>query len=133
MISRTGSSTSTTALSTSTATSRRTTFVASGCGTAHPSVGCYGNAGSANFYGLPLGPNGYAVEPGYFGLVPSIADREAVANVHIAVPHAHDGLKDDVQLLYNPGVAYNTPNDAMGDWGAALVTFSTLARFIPKV
>ncbi len=95
-------------------------FVASGCGTAHPSVGCYGNAATANFYGLPLGPNGYAVEPGYFGLISSVADREGVANFHIAVPHVHDGLKDDIQLLYNSGETYNTPNSAMGDWGPAL-------------
>ncbi len=98
-------------------------YVASGCGTIHPSGGCYLNGASgANglFGGLPLGPNGFVLEPGYFGAVPSIADREAVANVHIAVPHPHDGFKDDIQLLYNTGETYNTPNDALSDFGPAL-------------
>ncbi len=96
-------------------------FVASGCGTAHPTAGCYQNAATAGLFGggLPLAPNGYAVAPTYFGAVPSIADREGVANFHIAIPHPHDGLKDDVQFLYNTGETYNTPNDSFGDFGPA--------------
>jgi len=101
-------------------------YVASGCTTLHPTAGCYANgaglvgAGNGLFGGLPLGPNGFVQEPGYFGSIPSIADREGVANIHVAVPHAHDGLKDDIQLLYNTGETYNTPNDALSDFGPAL-------------
>jgi len=101
-------------------------YVASGCTTLHPSAGCYANGagaigpGNGLFGGLPLGPNGYVLEPGFFGAIPSIADREGVANIHVAVPHAHDGLKDDIQVLYNSGETYNTPNDALSDFGPAL-------------
>ncbi len=96
-------------------------YVAAGCGTAHPTVGCYANGPNASLLGgLPLGPNGYVTAPLYFSSVPSIADREGVVNLHIAVPHPHDGLKDDIQLLYNTGETYNTPNSAFGDFNGSL-------------
>lgn len=30
-----------------------------------------------------------------------LSDREAVLNLHFAIPHKHDGGRDDVQLMYN--------------------------------
>jgi hypothetical protein len=96
-------------------------YIAGGCGSAHPSVGCYLNGPTSNLIGeLPIGPNGYVTAPTYWGFEPNIADREGVANVHIGIPHPHDGGKDDIQLLYNTGETYNQPNDSMYDWGSAL-------------
>lgn len=95
-------------------------YIASGCGSAHPSVGCYANGPNANLLGgLPLGPNGYATAPTYWGSLPGLADRETVANFHIGVPHRRDGLKDDIQLLYNTGETYNAPNAAVSSFGSA--------------
>lgn len=95
-------------------------YLASGCGSAHASVGCYQNGGTASLLGgLPLGPNGYVTAPTYWAFVPGTADREGVANIHIAVPHAHDGFKDDIQLLFNTGETYNIPNAAVTDFGAS--------------
>lgn len=95
-------------------------YIAQGCATAHPTVGCYRNAGTANLFGLPLGPSGYVTAPTYWAAIPAIADREGVANVHVGIPHGHDGLKDDIQLLYNGGETYNTPNASLLSYGSAL-------------
>jgi len=96
-------------------------YVASGCDGAHPASGCYINGPNAGLNGsLPLGPNGYALSPVFWGAIPATSDREGIANFHIAVPHAHDGLKDDVQLLYNTGETYNTPNDSLGSFNQIL-------------
>ncbi len=93
-------------------------YIAQNCGTSHPSAGCYVNSGSANVFGLPIGPNGY-VPAGYFGSLPSTADREGVANFHIGLPHPHDGIKDDIQLLYNTGQIYNQPNASLQAFGSS--------------
>ena len=75
-------------------------FVAVGCGTAHPSAGCYSNA--AGLFGAePLGPNGYALGPTFYGVNNMLFDRDVVANFHFALPHKHDGGRDDIQLLYS--------------------------------
>jgi len=97
-------------------------YVAANCASAHPSVGCYTNGSSANLLGnLPLGPNGYVTATAPFGLVPSFADREGVVNLHIGVPHGGtSGLKDDVQLLFNSGQTYDTPNGNFGSFDASL-------------
>jgi hypothetical protein len=101
-------------------------YVASGCGTAHSSVGCYVNGPNAlNGFsqtlvgGSPIGPNGYVTAPTYWALIPNIADREGVANFHIGLPHRHDGGKDDIQLLFNTGETFNQPNGSMLDWAGA--------------
>ncbi len=95
-------------------------FIAANCRTANPSVGCYQNAGNASLFGLPLGPNGYVTAPTYEFFIPATEDREGVANVHIGIPHKHDGMKDDIQLLYNGGETYNTPNGSLLSYGSAL-------------
>ncbi len=94
-------------------------YLAASCGTAHPTAGCYVN-NAGGFLNQPLAPNGYITAPTYWGNIPSIADREFVTNVHIAVPHHRDGQKDDIQLLYNSGETYNTPNASMGSYNSAL-------------
>lgn len=93
--------------------------IAAGCGGANPTAGCYSNL-AGGFGSQPLGPNGYINAPTYWGLIPAIADREFVTNLHIAVPHPKDGQKDDIQLLYNTGETYNTPNDSMNSFNSAL-------------
>ncbi len=96
-------------------------YIAQNCAGAHPSVGCYQNGPNSNLTGgLPIGPNGYVTAPTYWGFVPSIADREGTVNLHIGLPHPHDGLKDDIQLLYNTGKTYNTPNASLSAFGSAL-------------
>jgi outer membrane receptor protein involved in Fe transport len=95
-------------------------YIASGCATPAATVGCYVNGGSANLLGnLPLGPNGYATAPTYWSFIPNIADRETVANVHIGLPHPHDGYKDDIQLMFNTGETYNVPNSSVLDFGSS--------------
>ncbi len=96
-----------------------TNYIARNCGTPNPSVGCYVNGPNANLVGnLPIGPNGY-VTSGYFASLPSSADREATANIHIGVPHPRDGIKDDIQLFYNTGQTYNQPNASLQAFGNA--------------
>jgi len=96
-----------------------TNYIARNCGTPNPSVGCYVNGPNSNLTGfLPIGPNGY-VTSGYFASLPSSADREATANIHIGVPHPHDGIKDDIQLFYNTGQTYNQPNASLQAFGNA--------------
>jgi hypothetical protein len=98
-----------------------TNYIASGCGTAHPSVGCYLNGPNANLLAnLPIGPNGYVTAPTYWGDLTGTIDREGIANFHIGLPHPHDGGKDDIQLLYNTGQTYLAPNDSMISWAGAL-------------
>ena len=96
-------------------------YIASGCGSVHAAAGCYLNGPTANgFGGMPVGPNGYVTAPTYWGYYPNIADREGLANIHIALPHPHDGGKDDIQLLYNTGQTFNVPNESMIGWSGAL-------------
>lgn len=92
--------------------------VAQGCGTANPSAGCYVN--SAGVFGIaPLGPNGYAFGPFSIGSASSIADREAVANLHFALPHKRDPGRDDIQFLYDISYLKTEFPVAFNDWNYA--------------
>jgi len=51
------------------------------------------------------------------------ADREAVANMHFAIPHKHDGGRDDVQLLYVTGLIATQYNSSAFDIGSAPMTY----------
>jgi hypothetical protein len=57
---------------------------------------------------FPLGPVNY-------GLFSMVAARNAVANFHIGIPHAHDAGRDDIQILYDVEALqnqfYNSAND----------------------
>lgn len=95
-------------------------YIASGCQGAHPSAGCYTNGPTAGVTGdVPLGPNGYALAPTIWAFEPTVTDREGLVNLHFGVPHKQDGLKDDIQLLYNVGQQWNTPNSSMNLFGSA--------------
>ncbi len=61
-----------------------------------PNIGGYVGDGSGPFPGYILGPINFGtVSPA------GVQDRTSVFNFHFAVPHKHDGLHDDIQLLYD--------------------------------
>ncbi len=77
---------------------------------------CYTN-GAPN-----VGPNGspgWILGPFGFGTInaANVATRTAVANVHIAIPHKRDGLRDDVQLLYDNDEIFTTFLSSVNDEG----------------
>jgi hypothetical protein len=81
------------------------------------------NVGQNGTPGWLLGPIGFGT------LNPAnIADRSVVANFHIAVPHRNDGLRDDIQLLYDNDEIFTTFYSSVNDegypyWLASVGTF----------
>src|SRR5579863_3914355 len=77
---------------------------------------CYTN-GSPNV-GLN-GTPGWILGPTGFGTInaANVATRTAVANFHIAIPHKHDGLRDDIQLLYDNDEIFTTFLSSVNDEG----------------
>ncbi|HKE36623.1 MAG TPA: TonB-dependent receptor, partial [Candidatus Baltobacteraceae bacterium] len=55
-----------------------------------------------------IGPGGYALGAFNWGLLASIAERDAVANVHVGIPHRFDAGRDDVQLLWDSSYLLNS-------------------------
>ncbi|WP_317996519.1 TonB-dependent receptor [Vulcanimicrobium alpinum] len=84
------------------------------CTTPNPTVGCYKNTAAG---GAPLGPNGYELGPLFWGSRAYDTDRDTVANFHFGIPHKHDDLRDDVQLLYNTTLVQTYFASAPSDWG----------------
>jgi hypothetical protein len=73
-----------------------------------PNVGLNGRPGWI------LGPTGFGTaEP------VNIATRTSVVNVHVAIPHKNDGLRDDVQLLYDNDEIFTTFFSSVADEGQA--------------
>jgi len=80
-----------------------------------------------NVAGIIDGSHG--VEPNYgatFGPGPSYAqtnqeERDTIANLHFALPHAHDEGSDDLQLLYSVGELYGNYLSSINDLGGAAV------------
>jgi len=79
---------------------------------------CYTN-GSPNV-GLN-GTPGWLLGPIGFGAInaANIATRTTVANFHIAIPHRNDGMRDDVQLLYDNDEIFTTFFSSVNDEGYA--------------
>jgi hypothetical protein len=81
------------------------------------------NVGPGGSPGWLLGPIGFGT------LNPTgIATRTSVANVHVAIPHKGDGLRDDVQLMYQNDEIFTTfmssPNDEnLNNWLASVGAF----------
>jgi hypothetical protein len=77
---------------------------------------CYTN-GSPNV-GLG-GTPGWILGPTGFGTInaANVATRTAVANFHIAIPHKNDGLRDDIQLLYDNDEIFTTFLSSVNDEG----------------
>jgi hypothetical protein len=83
--------------------------------------------------GMHFDPGCFAFGPGYVGLGANVQtaagpgsggfwfaqeiDREAVANLHFAIPHRHDAGRDDVQLLWSAGTLWSPIEDSQNDIG----------------
>lgn len=79
---------------------------------------CYTNgAPNVGLNGTP----GWILGPIGFGAInaANIATRTSVANFHIAIPHRNDGLRDDVQLLYDNDEIFTTFLSSVNDEGYA--------------
>jgi hypothetical protein len=55
--------------------------------------------------------------PGATYALASTADRETIANLHVALPHAHSSLKDDLQFLYVTSEIFAKFYSSIGDLG----------------
>jgi Carboxypeptidase regulatory-like domain len=77
---------------------------------------CYTN-GARNVGAL--GTTGWVLGPIGFGTLNpvNIADRTVIANFHVAIPHRNDGLRDDVQLLYDNDEIFTTFSSSVNDAG----------------
>jgi hypothetical protein len=95
--------------------------IAYNCGNANATQACYNAATSGGFGGPDTG----LLWPSFtIGQNPLLGDREAVANLHVGVPHKRDGLKDDVQGLVDVSYLFSRLNDSYNAWGADAVKFS---------
>ncbi len=73
-----------------------------------PNVGLNGRPGWI------LGPIGFGT------LDPvNVATRTSIVNLHLAIPHRNDGLRDDVQLLYDNDEIFTTFFSSVNDEGLA--------------
>ncbi len=55
--------------------------------------------------------------PGATYALTTTSDRETVANLHAAIPHHHDGLRDDVQFLYVNSEIFSQFYSSINDLG----------------
>jgi Carboxypeptidase regulatory-like domain/TonB dependent receptor-like, beta-barrel len=70
------------------------------------------NVGASGTSGWILGPTGFGtINPA------NIATRTSVLNFHLAIPHKHDGLRDDIQLLYDNDEIFTTFLSSVNDEG----------------
>jgi Carboxypeptidase regulatory-like domain/TonB dependent receptor len=69
----------------------------------------------------PNGERGWLLGPVPFGTLnpASIASRTTVLNVHIGIPHKKDGLRDDIQILYNNDAIFTSLYSSVNDEGIA--------------
>ncbi|MBV8245439.1 MAG: TonB-dependent receptor [Candidatus Eremiobacteraeota bacterium] len=51
--------------------------------------------------------------------ISSTAQRDAIANIHVGIPHKHDSLRDDVQLLYLSSEVFLGYNSSQLDFGCS--------------
>jgi hypothetical protein len=67
----------------------------------------------------PNGTTGWLLGPIPFGTLnpASIASRTTVMNVHIGIPHKRDGLRDDIQILYNNDAIFTSLYSSVNDEG----------------
>ncbi|HZY97380.1 MAG TPA: TonB-dependent receptor [Candidatus Cybelea sp.] len=65
------------------------------------------------------GTPGWILGPTGFGTInaANVATRTTVANFHFAIPHRNDGLRDDVQLLYDNDEIFTTFLSSVNDEG----------------
>jgi hypothetical protein len=64
------------------------------------------------------GAPGFVLGPQIFSATPAMqAVRTSIVNVHLGIPHKRDGLRDDVQILYDNDQLYTTLYSSIGDEG----------------
>ena len=87
---------------------------------------CYTN-GKPNV--SAAGQPGYLLGPLVYGglAVPEIETRTSVVNLHFGIPHKHDGLKDDIQVLYDNDEIFTPIFSSAFDEGLANVIASGLS------
>lgn len=66
-------------------------------------------------------PACYTFAPGNLNSTASISDREAVVNLHYAIPHKYDTSRDDVQVLANASALDTYAYDSQLDVGTATI------------
>ena len=100
-------------------------------GTVNGPLSCPQGAPSASFAGcykattpggLGVGPAGFQYLPPSYNNSAYQQDRENVVNLHFAVPHRKDGIKDDIQLLYDTGGLTTFYSTAQTDLPPGIVT-----------
>jgi hypothetical protein len=72
--------------------------------------------------GVQHGTGCWTTLPTPFLLTSNIADREAVVNLHVGIPHHRDSGMDDVQLLYSSSFQLLQPYSSVNDAGAQFVS-----------
>jgi hypothetical protein len=84
------------------------------------------NVGAQGSPGFILGPLTYG------GLaVPTLATRSTVINVHFGLPHKSDGLKDDIQILYDNDEIFTPISSSAYDEGLQNVAASNASSGLP--
>lgn len=100
-------------------------------GTVYGATTCPGGATAANYAacykastpgGLGVGPAGYQYLPPSYNNPAYQQDRENVVNLHLAIPQGKNGIKDDIQLLYDTGGLTTFYNTAQTDLPAGIIT-----------
>ena len=95
-------------------------LIAANCATVRATQGCYAATNSVGAYS---GPGTGAIWPTLaFGQDPLVGDREAVANLHIGLPHKN-GTKDDIQFLGDVSFLFLSYNDSYNSWGPDATRF----------
>jgi hypothetical protein len=73
---------------------------------------------SSCFNGSTFEPSWAVLGPFNYYQTKMISDRENIVNFHFAIPHHHDGGRDDIQLLWQGSDLqtsyYSSPNDFLG-------------------
>jgi hypothetical protein len=72
------------------------------------------NVGTNGRPGWILGPIGFGTAD-----ASNIATRTSIVNLHVGIPHRNDGLRDDVQLLYDNDEIFTTFFSSVNDEGLA--------------
>jgi hypothetical protein len=88
-------------------------------------AGCNGTVPNIGGPGQTCG-GGFFLGALQYGALAAITARDVVVNTHFAIPHHHDGGRDDVQLLWDSEMLfndfYNSTNDIVSTQGCGGLT-----------
>lgn len=71
--------------------------------------------------------NGLYFGPGNSYAIASLSQRDTVANVHVAIPHKSDSIRDDLQLLYVTSEIFNSYFSSVNDQGGRALVGNALS------